>query len=545
MNPDTVHLIQRNFGEVSNDILTSLVGGVVNEPIIFDLKSDLYPLARTASGVRSITGQQAQANGAQQPTNYTFEQGIDYAYNPDLASVQWLEAGVKPEDGSIFFVDYLPSDASSPITDINVGGVARTVSEAVAREIATVYEQVNRAYRFGFVDTAEGKALDLVVSILGISRKSGDFATGLVTFFRDPGVTGDVTIAASTKLSAKKGAVEFETTQQRTLQRGQARIDVPVRASAGFGGEDGRVDAGAIDIQLKPLAGIEHITNAEPTILGAAEETDAELRLRAKAELFKLGNATLPALDAAVRDSFSDLTGFMDPNLVQVWDPNGPVAQRTPPGVVTLLVNADPKRFSSLHAAVNNQRAAGIAATIVARYVFVTPRIVAQIKPGLTPDGRKKLINEIVAAISTSIRDLGSGAPLQGGTLIDDIKEVEDVTEATIVDLHVFRIDASPSKPATVTEALLNFLDNDPPNEATALRAELNSLLFGLNVEAPTDNRIPDRSLIVNADGSGPATDTDLEEGTFQVLAEIGGEPAWIVADVTPPDIALQEVGDP
>ena len=537
MNPDTVHLIQRNFGEVSNDILTSLVGGVVNEPIIFDLKSDLYPLARPASGLRSVTGRKAQENGAQQPANHTFEQGIDYEYDPDLASVLWLEAGAKPQDGSTFFVDYVPDDASSPITDINVGGVARTLSEAVAREIATLYEQVNRAYRFGFVDTAEGKALDLVVSILGVTRKSGDFAAGLVTFFRDPGVTGDVMIAAGTKLSASNGAVEFETTQHRTLQRGQARIDVPVRAGIDFGGEDGRVDAGAIDTQLKPLAGIGQVTNAEPTIFGAAEETDAELRLRAKAELYKLGNATLPALDAAIRDSFADQIEF--------WDPNGPVARRTPPGIVTLLVNTEPQRFSSLHAAVNNQRAAGIAATIVARYVFVTPRIVARIKPGLTSDGRLKLVDEIVAAITAFAEALNSEEPMQGGALLDAIKAVADVEDATVVDLHVFRIDATPARPATVTEALLAFLDNNPPQEPTALKAELNALLFGQDVDAPTDNRVPDRSLIVNQDGSGPATDTDLEEGTFQVLAKIGGQPAWIVADVTPSDIALQEVSSP
>lgn len=534
MNPDTVHLIQRNFGEVTDDILTSLVGGVVNEPIIFDVKSDLYPLARPAAGVRGVTGRKPRENGADPaPANHPFQQGIDFAYDPDLAAIAWLEGGARPADGSTFFVDYVPDDATSPITDINVGGVARTLSEAVGREIATLYEQLNRAYRFGFIDTAEGTALDLVVAILGVTRKAGDFAAGLVTFFRDPEVAGDVTIASGTRLTDAKGAVEFETTQQRTLQRGQARIDVPVRAGADFPGEDGRVAAGAIDTQVRPLAGIGRITNHEATVLGAAEESDAELRARAKAELYKLGNATLPALGAAVRDSFATLTEF--------WDPNGPVARRTPPGVVTLLVDIEPERFAGLEAAINDQRAAGIAATLVARYVFVTPRIVAQIKPGLTGAGKAKLVDQIIAAIGVHVEALGSGEALSGKPLVDAITAVEGVDKTRIVDLHVFRTDAAPARPETVTKALLGFLAGDPPQEETALRADLDALLFGLGTGAPTGNRIADRSLIVNADSSGPASDADLEAAAFQVLALVDGEPGWIVADVTPGDIALQE----
>jgi hypothetical protein len=537
MNPDTVHLIQRSFGEVSDDILTSIVGGVVNEPIIFDLKTDLYPLAQPAAGVRGLTGQEATENGVPSAiTNHAFKRGIDFQYDPDLAAIQWLDGGTKPHDGSTFYVDYVPVDATSPITDINVGGVARTLSEAVAREIATLYGQLNRAYRFGFVDSAEGKALDLVVSILGVTRKAGDFAAGLVTFRRDPGVTGDVAILAGTRLTADNGSVEFETTQQRTLQRGQARIDVPVRAGENYSGEDGRVDAGAIDTMLRPLAGIGQITNQEPTILGAAEETDNEVRARAKAELFKLGNATLPALNGAVRDNFATLT--------EHWDPNGPVARRTPPGVVALLVDSEPERFGALQAAVNDQRAAGIAAILVARYVFVTPRLVVGIQPGLTSAGKQKLVEEIIGAVKAHIDPLTAGDPLVGKDLIGAIKEVAEVKSARIVDLHVFRTDATPSRPETVTEALLDFFAENPPQEETALRSALDELLFGLDPGAPAGNRIADRSLIVNAEKSGPATDTDLEAGTFQVLAEIAGEKAWIYAELTPADIALQEAAD-
>ncbi|WP_422050568.1 baseplate J/gp47 family protein [Shimia sp.] len=530
MTPDTIHLIQRNFGEVSNDILTSLIGGIVNEPIIFDVKSDLYPLAQTAEGIRMLTGQIDDKT-----TNHTFEAGIDFAYEPDLGAVQWLPGGARPVDGSVFYVDYRPIGASSPITDINVGSVARTLSEAVAREIATLYEQLNQTYRSGFVNSAEGAALDQVVAILGLKRKTGDFASGLVAFFRDPQVVGDVTIASGTRLTAQNGAVIFETTQQRTLQRGQARMDVPVRASVDHPGETGQVAAGDIDTQLRPLAGIARVSNTEPTVFGAPPETDAELRARARAELYKLGNATLPALDASVRDSFATLTEY--------WDPNAPIARRTAPGRVALLVESEPERFASLSAQVNNQRAAGIAATIVARYVFVTPRIVAKIAGGLNSDGKAKVAEEIIAAVQAFAEPLTTGDALEGGALLEAIKAVEDLDDAQIVDVQVARADATPTQSETVVDALTEFIVGGAPKEETALRAELNTLLFEVNTGAPTGRRIPDRSLLMNAEGSAPATDQDIEDAAFLVKAEVEGEPGWIVIDMDAADIALQEAG--
>jgi hypothetical protein len=49
-------LLERPNQEIVDDILTAIVGGVVNEPVVFDVKSVLYPLAQPAQDVRSITG---------------------------------------------------------------------------------------------------------------------------------------------------------------------------------------------------------------------------------------------------------------------------------------------------------------------------------------------------------------------------------------------------------------------------------------------------------------------------------------------------------
>ena len=82
MNPDTVTLIDRPYQEVVDDILTAMVGGIVNEPIIYDVKETLYPLAQPASDVRGITGavKVDGANGEPQLLHHAFEKDQRFCF---------------------------------------------------------------------------------------------------------------------------------------------------------------------------------------------------------------------------------------------------------------------------------------------------------------------------------------------------------------------------------------------------------------------------------------------------------------------------------
>lgn len=361
MNPDTASLVHRPYGDLVGDILTSIVGGVVNEPIRFDVKTLSYPLAEPASAVRSITG-------TVQGLPHTFLLAVDFVFTGTATNtVAWLDDGTWPDDDTTFHVDYFRTESRSPLSDINVGSVTRTLTEAVGREIATVYEQINLAYLSGFVDTATGSSLDHVVAILGVTRKTAEFAEGLVTFFRAAGVAGNITIPAGTRLTTTAGDVVFATSQPRTLQDGQVRIDVPVRADLGFAGEAGLVAAGAITQMSQPVGGIASVSNLDPTIRAAADETDKELQDRAKAALRALGKATLAALDRVIRE------GRGTP--VEFFDPSSPPASRTEPGTVSVVVDAEPERMPGIVQSVHETRAAGVLATVVARYVFITPRV--------------------------------------------------------------------------------------------------------------------------------------------------------------------------
>jgi hypothetical protein len=529
VNEATLTLIHRPYGDLVDDLLTAIVGGVVNEPIRFDIKSLAYPIGEPSNRVRGITGTH---DG--EPHNFIAE--IDYIFSPPTNTVIWLEEGTQPDDDTTFYVDYFRIDSRSPLTDINVGSVTRTLSEAIGREIATAYGTINLAYLAGFIDTAEGSSLDYVVAILGIVRKTAEFAEGLVTFFRTSGVEGNITIPAGLGLTTAKGEASLVTTQLRTLQRGQIRIDVPVRAADGFAGEAGRVDAGAITEMIQPVAGIDRITNFDPMIRAAADETDQELRDRARAALRALGKATLAALDRVIRE------GRGEP--VEFFDPNSPLANRSAPGHVAVVVDADPERLAGIQASVHQTRAAGVVATLIARYVFITPHVVVAIQPGISNAGKEQIAGDVIAAIQGYVDGLTAGDPADGAAMLEAVSGVDDVVGAQIVDVVVQKADLSTTEEQAIVEVLLAAVSGVDVADQASLRAALEDAVAGEIAAGPTGARIPDRSLLLSTaeDTSGsPASDAEIEAGTFEVSATVDGDDWWIALDMDRADILLEE----
>ncbi len=529
MNQPTVTLIQRPYQEIVDDVLTAIVGGVVNEPIRYDLKRDLYPLSEPAKGIRGITG-------LHEGKAYAFLKEIDYVFNEGSKAVEWSENGTRPDDDTDFRVDYFRPNSRSPLTDINVGSVTRTLSEAVSREINTVYEQINLAYLSAFIDTATGRSLELVVAILGITRKTKEFAVGLETFFRQAGAAGNITIPEGTILATTKGDVIFETTQPRTLQQGQVRIDAPIRATIDFKREKGKVAAGAISQLLQPIVGITRVTNFDVTFLGTDDETDEELRLRAKAALRSLGKATLAALQRVVLEGGG--------KLAEVWDPDGAPDHRSDPGSVTLLIEAEPERFASLNTAVQETRAAGIQALVISRYVFFKPRILATITRGLTAAGKLQVVDELIAALQGYTDGLSSGQPAEGQAMLKALKDVEDVVDVKIVDVLVWRSDLGRPAQATLVDGIANAVvasrAGGAPDDLDALKLIITSTLQETPPLVPTNTRIPDRSLLQGPDGQ-PATDAQIESGDFRVVATVGSDQWWVVLDMEPADVVVEE----
>lgn len=536
MNPDTVNLIERPYQEIVDDILTALVGGVVNEPIFYDIKETFYPLSQPAADVRGITGTRTiKVNDVLTTTHISFQKEVDFVFSEADNAIIW-QAGAstaQPDDETIFHVDYFrpASDSRSPLSDINVGSVTRTLGEAIGREIATVYQQVNQAYLSGFIDTAQGQALDLVVSILGVTRKPKEFAVGLVTFFRDTAAgEGNISLPESIALSTEKGEATFVTTDLRTLQRGQARIDVPIRASDSSKGDAGVVKSGVISKLAQPITGIARVTNFEATLLGAEGESDQQLRLRARARLRGLGKATLAALANAIFEGRG--------KLLEVWDPNSALAKQSKAGVVTLLIAAEPERFESLSAAVHETRAAGVQATLVAYYVFFKPHITTKIPSGLSGVGKEKIKVQIINALQQTVDNLSAGDSVTGDALLNAIKSVPEAKNADtkIVDVMAWRSDIGQPSATTLIDGLLDAIATSADDAAR--RAAITQVLTEATPTTASAKRIPDRNLVQGASGQR-ATDAEIEKGLFNVMPP---DKNWfVVLDIEPADIDLRE----
>lgn len=531
MNEGTLALLNRSYLEIVDDLLTAIVGGVVNEPIPFDIKLNFYSLAEPAQSVRSIKGLLSPTDPQFDPNAplYSFLPTIDFIFDPSQNRIVWQGAKT-PADGSTFYVDYPRKSSTSPLTDINVGSVTRTLCEAIGREASTVYKEIQFAYLSGFVDTATGQSLDHVVSILGITRKTSTFATGTATFFRDPTATvGSITVPISTTLTTTKGDVVFQTFEQRTLQQGQARADVPIRAGEAFGGDKGLVGAGSITVISQAITGINRVTNFDPTGHAAKDESDDDLRVRAKVALRALGKATIAALEKVIADDDAQLQEINDPN-----DLNGKPSQ---PGTVTIQVKTDAGRFPSLQADVNQTRSAGVLTTLIAPLVYFKLRINTKITPGLTGPGQDKIKTDISTALQTYTDGLPSGAPAAGGAMLDAIKKVKDVIDAVIKEAFTWRSDVGQPGTDPLVELFVSSLAGVNPADSAAVRVAVKDVIENqAPALLPSGNRIPDSRLVQKPDGT-QASDGDVEAGNFQINPPSGFS---VVLDMEPSDIMLQ-----
>jgi hypothetical protein len=535
MNVDTLALLQRTYPELIDDLVTAVVGGIVNEPISFDVKQARYSLSQTAAEVRSIKGSIAGPDRKPLPQVYVFQPNVDYAFSASDSTVGWLPKGQQPADNTTFYVDYFrPATAApSPLTDINVGSVTRTLTEAIGREIATVFQEIYKAYLAGFVGTAQGQSLDYVVSILGVVRKGAEFATGLATFLRDPAVDGDVTIPDLTQVATADGTV-FETTELRTLQRGQQRLDVPIRATGAAMGPLGVIAAGKIVSLQTPIAGISSVTNVDATVLGAAPETDDQLRARAEATLQGLGQATLTALARAVFDERSQL--------LDVRDPNGAPGKTSPLGTVSLLVSTEEARYGSLNDRVQQTRAAGVLATVVARFVYITPRVAVTLSTPLTAAGKVKLVGQLIDALQAYVDALQAGAPADGKDMLAAaIKAVPELKAANprFLDILAAKADINDPGSQPLADALVAAVQAAPVKDTASLTTAIANVLASDITPLFSENRIADRSLITGE--SGPATDDDIEAGAFKVVPPPpDGDQKWAIAlDMNPSDVQI------
>jgi uncharacterized phage protein gp47/JayE len=190
--------VKKTYRQIAKDILTQICGGETSEEHVYTKGKTIYRLANTpVVDVKAIWG---KSKGI---TKTAFTKNIDYEVAKD--SIEWRAGGNIPDDATVFSVDYTFTRPSG-ITDVNPGSVVRTIVEAISRELENFYLQLEQAYFSGFLDTATGNALDLVVSIIGIKRKPPQPSSGSVTFGR---TAEPEKIAVTNEIHLWDGSLEY------------------------------------------------------------------------------------------------------------------------------------------------------------------------------------------------------------------------------------------------------------------------------------------------------------------------------------------------
>jgi len=302
-----VSFIDRSYPDIVRDVLTNLTQGVTREIHRVDYDPDARPVVvpdialerrpvRRASFVQGLVD---ATDPADPPVPYVFTANDydlvgDEPGSPDLHTIRFRPFGRKPAPGTDIAVNYYPRTTDPvPVNDLNVGSVVRTVLEAVSRELALLYTQLNAVYESAFLETATGESLDRVVALLGYRRFRAGRPAGSVIFRRRPGSSGSITIPAGTPITDAADTIRYETVETRTMLAGESVAEVRVRGAAE---STPPVEAGQLSIIQRAIAGLDTVTNERPTSRVNEEETDEELRARARDALLAANKGTLESI---------------------------------------------------------------------------------------------------------------------------------------------------------------------------------------------------------------------------------------------------------
>lgn len=418
---------RRTYPEVLDNILTGLMQGIAAESHPYPPgKSEPFQHILEHESVATVVSVYGSRNN--QPHRFLAKSDFQVAGK----TLTWLEQGNRPDEGTLININYLPANSRAEVTDISVGSVLRTLSETIALEIARLYAQLEAVYDAGFIDSASGSALDRVVALLGIERVTGNHPVGTVLFARAAGSRGVITIPASTRIATEDGKIEYETTETVTLLAGQqtvrARAQDVEPANSG-------IDADLLVVLPIPIAGVESVTNPNPTSITSQSESDDELRLRAKSFLAGSERATVGALRHAIERqgvSAEIVEDTAKPGFIKVN---------------TFSDNLSPELDARIKAAIADARPAGV---FVDPPAVVAPGKVAldirlESTSGLLPAELRAIQSEVREKISDYFAKLPTKSDASVNKLVGLVLAVEGVEDMELLSAKLGATDLDTS----------------------------------------------------------------------------------------------------
>jgi hypothetical protein len=336
---------RRAYPEVLENLLTTLSGGVAAETQPFPPEGASVGTAPVRMPLEQSQPRDViSVHGTRNGQSHRFRKGTDFVL--DGSTLVWPTGAELPDAGTVVQVNYFGQPRPGPVTDIHTGSVVRTLAETVALEIASVYAQLEAVYEAGFIDTAGGRSLDNVVALLGIDRVLSGRATTQIEFTRAPGTRGAITIPAGTRVMDVEGEIEYATTEDASLPPEQKTVRVQARDLEA----NDPVAADTLTVLPVPIAGIVKVSNPAPASIGTRDETDAELRTRAKSFLHGSERATIGALQQAIARQGGGISADI------VEDPDTPGLIRITPHAEALT----PTLYQRLSTAILEVKPAGV-----------------------------------------------------------------------------------------------------------------------------------------------------------------------------------------
>ncbi|EDM81192.1 baseplate assembly protein, putative [Plesiocystis pacifica SIR-1] len=286
----------RSYEDIVRDLLTQLTGGVANE--VHVAGADMDRLTFHAGPVRRVSYLAGKVEGKHGPADYRWTER-EFALvaaddDPDAyVGVQLRPRAPRPIAGSSVTVNYYPRRMGpTPITDVQVGSVARTMLETIAREMATQYVQLQRVYESAFVETSTGRSLDRVSALVDTRRIEKGHPVGKVRFTRRQGAAGAIFIPAGTAVTDGGGA-RYLTTDDARMQPTQSTVEVWVH---GESKGTALAEPGALVVIERAIAGVDRVSNEAGTSRASEAEGDDQLASRARRAIHAAGKGTLDAL---------------------------------------------------------------------------------------------------------------------------------------------------------------------------------------------------------------------------------------------------------
>ena len=271
------------------------------------------------------------------------------------------------------------------------------------------------------------------------ARKSGDYATGEVRFYRNSPVPADIFINDGELISTGDSKPKiYQTIQEKILRKGKEFVLVPVRAIER--GQSGITQVGTIRVMSQPVMGIDGISNPHEILPTGIRETDEELRERAKHALEAAGGTTSNAIKYALM-SIPELNG-KSINVEEDF--------RLGNGLVKVTIDAIPTEdlVSEIDTKIFETRAAGIKVVhnlstnkegiyaklnVDFKEKSVTVKVIMSLKDDLLSSSKKESIKgQVSSEIEAYFEKLKIGEPLLKNKLISLLFGIEGVKNIQI-----------------------------------------------------------------------------------------------------------------